>query len=200
MLLTQHLSKEFNQYRSSLQMDQALTQPLMDPFSTSILFQGHKLKSYHGRLGIVVAVIWSTALISGLGMAAKYNLLASFVSLGPNNEAIFGGVILNTWSKWICVMIYSAVSQVTRSLVDGTLTPFVTNVIRDPTVTYGNYVEAQILVTVQNVFLWLVDLFDILLYITMQLQFWIPAIFADVTVHIYLTHKNMKCKTRTLDA
>jgi hypothetical protein len=161
-----------------------------------LLLASPRFLSYSGRLGIAVAVGWSAILVAGLGAAAEFAALSSFTSLGPNEEASFGGIVIDNWAKWAALMGYSCLSQLAQSIVEGTLSPYVTNVLRDPTVPCSSYWEAQVIVAAEVVFLWMVALFDILLYITMQLQFWLPAIVADVAVNIYLTHWNFRGKAQ----
>ena len=151
-------------------------------------------RSYNAMTGLAVALAWSAALCVTLGVVCATGALASFTRLGPNSEASFGGVSIDTWDKWMALMLYSASSQLAQSVVGGTLDPLVTNEIRDPDSPFPSYGAAQITVGIQNMFLWMVGLFDILLYITMQLQFWVPAIIADLVVNAALVDANMRAK------
>ena len=151
-------------------------------------------RSYGALTGLAVASAWSAALCVALGILCATGALASFTRVGPNSEASFGGVSIDTWEKWMALMLYSATSQFAQSVVGGTLYPLVTNEIRDPASPFPSYGAAQITVGIQNLFLWMVGLFDILLYITMQLQFWVPAIIADLVVNAVLVDANMRAK------
>lgn len=157
----------------------------------------HIFRCYGAVAGLAVASAWAAALCVVLAIVCTTGVLASFTCLGPNSDASFGGVAIDDWGKWTALMLYSATSQLAQSVVAGTLDPLITNEIRDPRSPFPSYAAAQVIITVQNVFLWMVGLFDILLYITMQLQFWVPAIIADLVVNAILVDVSMKAK-RTL--
>lgn len=177
---------------SSSALQQKWTSPLMPSLRYSPNDStGHIFVAYNGPLGFVAAGAWTVTLTLVLFVFGWTGVLSSFMAIGPNDEAKFGGAPVNTWGRWTALMIYSALSQLVQSLVEGTITPFVTNVIKDPCIDFANYGMAQTVVGDQNAFLWMVGLFDILLYITMQMQFWVPAIIADLAVNAALVHRNM---------
>lgn len=152
--------------------------------------------AYNGPIGFLAASSWTVALSIALVVVARTGVLSSFTAIGPNADAKFGGAPVDTWGRWSALMGYSALSQLIQSLVEGTIEPFVTNVIKDPSVSFSDYGLAQTVVGMQNAFLWMVGLFDILLYITMQVQFWLPAICADLAVNAVLVHRNLLEKKR----
>jgi hypothetical protein len=171
--------------------------------------KGADLASCNGRLGVCVAAGWVVVLLSALvGAALSGAGPGAFVAVGPNDKAVFATVRVDSMAKWSALMAYSSLSQAAQSLVETTLQPFIINVIRDPNVDFSerrpsprNFkacaVVAQFVVGVYNLFLCIVSLFDILMYVTLRIQFYIPAIVADLLVNGYVTHQNMQQKRQS---
>ena len=90
-------------------------------------------------------------------------------------------------------MIYSFFSQVIYSFVNITLSPFLTNVIRDhkskttlpvPTVLF--------IVFSYKVYGWVHEILEVFLTLTLQLQYYLPALIADVIITMFSTWKYNK--------
>ena len=148
---------------------------------------------YNVRLGLICAASWSLALICGVVafMSSEHNV--KLFTFGPLDEASFAGLRVNTWTRWLCVMSFSVVSQVVESVVASTLNPFVTNVIKDhKTTDKGPVWRAHLIVQTRAVFRWLNEIGSVYILITMQLQFIVSMMFADMVVRYVTTTNFMK--------
>ena len=144
-------------------------------------------------LGSSVCVIWSSFLIGGI-VVFIFNDESDFLIWGPS-DVKFAGFIINNWLRWYLVMGYSIFSQISYSIVSSTLRPFISNVIRDyktPIEDKGSLIRAQYLVSVYTFYYWIASIFDVFLWITMQLQFILPAILIDLTITYRFTNNYMK--------
>tara|TARA_Y100000389_G_scaffold183785_1_gene201606 strand:- start:1451 stop:1741 length:291 start_codon:yes stop_codon:yes gene_type:complete len=86
-------------------------------------------------------------------------------------------------------------SQISYSIISSTLSPFISNVIRDyktPIEDKGSIIRAQYLVSVYTFYYWISSIFDVFLWITMQLQFILPAIIIDLIITYRFTNNYMK--------
>ena len=147
---------------------------------------------YNICLGISIAGSWSIFLISGIYFFYLENN-SKFFHFGPS-EVIFGGFKINTWNRWYFVMNYSVLSQISQTIVSSNVSPYISNVIRDyktPIKDKGSKINAQYIVLIYRLYYWLSSIFDIFLWITLQLQYIIPGIIIDLLLSIYFTNKYM---------
>ena len=92
-------------------------------------------------------------------------------------------------------MIYSILSQVSYSVISSTISPYISNVIRDhktPIEEKGTLIQAQSIVFVYTLYSWLTSILDVFLWITLQVQYIIPALLTDLILTIYFTNSYMK--------
>ena len=172
-----------------------MTEEMAEPFVYSIAtYDGYSsaylLRHYHIKPIIVCIYAWFIIIATS---AKSNNIIeGSFLHCGPG-EAYFITIPINTWSKWGCVMIYSFFSQVLYSFVNITLSPFLTNVIRDhkskttlpvPTVLF--------IVFSYKVYGWVHEILEVFLTLTLQLQYYLPALIADVIITMFSTWKYNK--------
>lgn len=157
---------------------------------------------YRIGLGVTFGATWSGLLLCGV----VYFVLESgdhgtdFARWGPSNNTVFGGIRVNTWPRWAFVMAYSTLSQVVYSVISGTLSPYIDNVIQDhktPREQKGSYVRAQLIVELYTFYHWISSIFDVFLWITLQVQYLAPAIIMDLVITAYFTHGYLK--TQPLD-
>ena len=144
---------------------------------------------YFIKTATLCASSWSILLISGIAYFTTDNK-TDFLHWGPS-DVKFGGLIIDTWSKWLFVMCYSIFSQVIYSIVSSNLSPYISNVIRDyktPKQDKGKYINCQIIVQIYSLYHWLSNIFDVFLWITLQLQYLVPAIITDLILTLYFTH------------
>ena len=149
---------------------------------------------YRLGVGTVCAVGWSCIVVVAVGglsaTESSSSSSSSLVVLGPSN-ASFAGVSVNTWGRWWAVMTYATGSQVAYSIVSSTLSPYLSNVVRDhktPRREKGNYLQTQLLLQAYTVYHWLSGIMDVYLWMTLQLQFIFPALAVDLALTAYFTH------------
>lgn len=141
---------------------------------------------YHITPVIILTSSWTFIIAFFLIFISNQN--SSFLTFGPSNDCIFFNFNINTWSKWSFVIIYSFFSQFINSIINSTLYPFITNVIRDHKTPWnGSVFYAQMIALTYKLYHWLNDICDLFLILTFQLQFWIPALIADIIVSLWTT-------------
>lgn len=146
---------------------------------------------YHIRTGAVAGGTWCAFLcVATVAFAIHDRDATEFLRVGPSHTT-FAGVRVDSWGRWALVMTYSLLSQVVDSVVEATLAPYITNVIRDhktPRVQKGTVWGAHGIVLVYTLYQWLSSVFDVFLWITMQLQYMVPAIVVDLCLTVYFTN------------
>lgn len=148
---------------------------------------------YKIKTGTIVAGGWSLCIIIGLSLI-KVDSESNFLCWGPS-DVQFAGFKVNTWMRWAIVMIYSILSQVSYSVISSTISPYISNVIRDhktPIEEKGTLIQAQSIVFVYTLYSWLTSILDVFLWITLQVQYIIPALLTDLLLTIYFTNTYMK--------
>ena len=87
-------------------------------------------------------------------------------------------------------MAYSFVSPFINSLVNSTLYPFMMNVIRDHKTPWEDSNRNAYLITlIYKLYYWFNDICDILIIFTLQFQFYLPSLFAEIIVGLSTTRK-----------
>jgi hypothetical protein len=80
---------------------------------------------------IMVGVIWVWMIVV-LCVFTEMGLLRSdFVRFGPSPTTMYVGIVLDTWSKWSAVAVFTAISSFMNDLAGESLEPFFLMVIRD---------------------------------------------------------------------
>ena len=159
------------------------------------------LSLYRVRLGIGVASSWTFLLVVCTVYFAASDSETRFLHWGPS-DVLFGGFVVNTWPRWGLVMLYSMGSQFAYSVSKATLSPYISNVIRDHKTRRdqkGSYCGAQGIVFVYTLFSWITGVYDVFVYVTMQLQFILPAMLADMLLTVYLTHPYLRADRAPAD-
>ena len=144
---------------------------------------------YFIKLSSFCAASWSIILIFGISYFSNEKT-TNFLHWGPSNTK-FAGLIINTWEKWYFVMFYSIFSQIVYSIVSSNLSPYISNVIRDyktPKHHKGKYLNCLLIVQIYSIYYWLSSIFDVFLWITLELQYLMPAIITDLILTLYFTH------------
>lgn len=148
---------------------------------------------YALRTGVACSLS-SCALVVACMVYFSYGEPDGLMHWGPSNAVRFAGIRIDSWGRWALVMAYSLGSQLAYTTVKNTLSPYVSNVIRDhktPRDQKGTYAGAQAVVLCYTLFNWLISVFDVFLWVTMQAQFLIPAVAADAVMSVYYTHGYM---------
>lgn len=141
------------------------------------------LRAYHARLGAAFAAVYVAVAV---GVVAGVDRDA-FFCIGPSN-ATFGSIALNTWPRWSAAVAYSATSQLADTLVSCTVGAYVTYVVKDhKCADKGGHCTAQTLVAVKTLFTHVAYGLDTALMLTMQAQFWAPAMLAELALGVFTT-------------
>lgn len=151
---------------------------------------------YRPKLGCGVALGWTAIVIVTTIVNACSEQDTMFLHFGPSPNTIFGGIRVDTWPKWGAVMTYATLSQTIDSIVGNTIRPYVRNVIRDhktPVDDKPQYTSGQLYVQIYTIYSWITSVFDVFLWVTLQIQYLIPAMAMDIVAtsyftHVYLTH------------
>lgn len=139
-------------------------------------------KKYSIKPIIIIITLW--IMMSGSTLIYFYRK-DSFFHFGPSKEKY-----MDTWSKWSLLMSYSFVSPFINSLVNSTLHPFMLNVIRDHKTPWEDLRRnAYIITLVYKIYYWFNDICDILIIFTLQFQFYLPSLMAEIIVGIATTRK-----------
>lgn len=87
-------------------------------------------------------------------------------------------------------MTYATCSQAVYSTVSATLSPYISNVIRDhktPRDQKGSAASVHMYLQIYTLFGWIGTVFDVFLYVTLQVQFILPAFLVDAAATAYFT-------------
>jgi len=142
----------------------------------------------------IVGCAWVLAIVVMIGFLSSED--ANFFRLGPGATS-FLQFRIDTWFKWGLVMSYSFFSQLVNSLMSSTISSFITNVIRDHKSPWeGPVIYGQLIALVYKLYYWINDICDVFLVLTLQLQYWIPALIADLIVSVWTTHSYLRDKPR----
>ena len=86
-------------------------------------------------------------------------------------------------------------SQLMKSYVSSTLGALMSNVLRDHKTPYaGSWWVTQMVVIVYQLFWWTVGVLDIFLWMTVQLQFFLPAVVTELLVGVFTTDRYLSRK------
>lgn len=152
-------------------------------------------KNYYIKFTIIIIIVWLGCFISiFIYLCYEYN--SNFFHLGPGNNILFLNFTVDNWLKWSFIMSYSFFSQFISSFVSSSLSPFITNVIRDHKCEWNESIlNAQLIILIYKLYSWFHDICEIFLVLTLQLQFYLPALIADlivsfITTRNYIINKN----------
>jgi len=119
------------------------------------------------------------------------------LKFGPDDNIYFITFPINNWTRWTFVMIYSFFSQFIYTILSSTLSPYIKNVIQDHKTPFNekkHYWESQFILQIYTIYGWLSHIFDIFLYLTLQIQYLIPSFIADISMTFYFNHFYLKNK------
>ena len=149
---------------------------------------------YSVRSAITISSIWMIGLGSIIGVFGGHS---DFFKFGPSNQTKFISFKVDNWGKWSLIILYSFLSQFIHSYINSTLYPFMTNVIRDYKSEWrDSHFKAQIITLIYKLYYWFHDICEVFLVLTLQLQFYIPALIADVLAGMITTRKFIKHKIK----
>ena len=149
-------------------------------------------KKYYIKPVLALAVIWTFFLFF---IFSWFNADSQIYNVGPSESNFLK---INTWGKWSLVISYSFFSQIINSLVNATLYPFMTNVIKDHKTPWeGAYGHVYFIVIVYKLYYWVHGICEIFLVLTLEFQYYLPALIADVAVGILMTRSYLADKLST---
>ena len=147
-------------------------------------------------MGVGVSIGTSAAVVACVMMALTTDAKSNFFHWGPDANVTFIGFEIRNWTRWWALMSYSLISQVAQSLVHSTLSPWMSNVVRDhkTPIPTGSYYTIQSVAVIYNVFGWVVSILDTFVWITCQLQYLLPALISDACITVLTTHRYIRAK------
>ena len=150
-------------------------------------------RRYSLRSSLILSLSWMIFIV--IVLSINTNKKSTFLIFGPSNKTNFIDLKIDNWGKWLLVMIYSFLSQFVNSYINATLYPFMVNVIRDYKSDWTDTMcKAQIITLIYKLYYWFHELCEIFLILTLQLQYYIPALIADLTVGFFTTKKYINDK------
>lgn len=119
-----------------------------------------------------------------------------FVIWGPSDRIRFAGYTIDTWERWAYVMIFSIVSQVSISISENTLSPYITNVVRDhKTQQLTNpLLRGHLVVQLKTSYDWILGILNTSLWVTLQVQFLLVGLLTDLAVSAVMTQRFLNAK------
>jgi hypothetical protein len=154
---------------------------------------------YRPNLGCCIAFTWTVLVFVTTIVCAYTEQDEMFLHFGPSPKTVFGGIRVDTWSKWGAVMTYATLSQIIESIVGNTIRPYIRNVIRDHKTPFDEkprYSIGQLYVQIYTIYSWITSVFDVFLWVTLQIQYLVPAMLMDVVATLFFTHGYLTHATR----
>lgn len=155
-----------------------------------------------------ILLVWSVLLVCMIyfGVTNKQSE-TTFLRLGPGDKnakentkeksSRFLGIEIDSWTKVIIIMIYAFTSQIIRTYSYTIIKPWITNTIHDGKTHSLDVSFAQVFFinNAYTIFNWLNRIVGIFLYFTLELQFILPEIIANLIVNNITTYYYLKTKT-----
>ena len=146
-------------------------------------------KRYSLAPSLLLSVGWITILLIIISLNSVKPCL--FLQFGPSNKTELINLKIDSWEKWFLTMMYSFFSQFIYSFINSTLNPFMINVIRDHKTEWRDTMfKAQVITFISKTYGWFNEISKLFLIMTFQLQYYVPALFADILIG-GLTTKNL---------
>ena len=118
-----------------------------------------------------------------------------FLSFGPNPQTVLFGFKLDTWTKWVCVALYTFVSTCIADFTSDSVGPWITNTIQDHKNMYLPYTKWTCVCIVQTFSMYAIIMGTIHLFVALsQIDFMLMRMFADLLVNYYTTKRFMQFK------
>ncbi len=113
-----------------------------------------------------------------------------FLQFGPNDHTKLFGVVLDSWTKWWAVAIYTLVSCGVNAFAGDSLVPFITNTIQDHKTVYIPYSKFTCLVIIQIFTFYSVVMSIVGLFVALtQIDFTMVRLVSDLVVnHLTTTY------------
>ena len=139
------------------------------------------------RILTVFIALWSIlccVVFVGIMLADE----SPFLNFGPSTQTKLFGVLLDSWSKWWLVAIYTFVSTAIAAFASDSVVPWITNTIQDHKTKYIPYHKVTCLLIIQTFTFYGVTQSVIGLFVALtQVDFMLIRLFADVIVNHFTT-------------
>ena len=155
-------------------------------------------KRYSVLSSLIISCSW--IIVITLILSVYTSKKTNFLMFGPSNKTIFIDLKIDTWEKWFLTMVYSFLSQCVHSYINSTLYPFMVNVIRDYKSEWNDTMfKAQMITLIYKLYYWFHEICEIFLVLTLQLQYYLPSLLADIIVGALTTRRYIKDKTNDFE-
>ena len=145
-------------------------------------------KRYSLAPSLLLSVGWIIILLIIISLNSVKPCL--FLQFGPSNKTELINLKIDSWEKWFLTMMYSFFSQFIYSFINSTLNPFMINVIRDHKTEWRDTMfKAQVITFISKTYGWFNEISKLFLIMTFQLQYYVPALFADILIGGLTTKK-----------
>ena len=121
---------------------------------------------------------------------------ADFMHFGPGENVKVMGMVLDTWSKWSCIAIFTFVSTSINAFVGDAIMPWIQNTIQDHKTRYIPYSKITCIIITQTwtIYCCVMGVFALFVMLS-QFDFMLVRISADLMVNIYTSYAFLRNKT-----
>lgn len=107
-----------------------------------------------------------------------------FLQFGPNTHTKLFGVVLDSWSKWWAVTLYTFISTCVAAFASDSIVPFITNTIQDHKTIYIPYSKMTCLIVIQVFTCYSVVISIVGLFVALtQIDFTVVRLISDMIVN-----------------
>lgn len=123
---------------------------------------------------------------------------SDFFKFGPNSSVKFFQTTIDTWGKWLCVVIYTIINQIIQTYGLETITPWMLNEVQNKRVhtLQESPARTQIVIQIWYIYMWSGRIFGIQIMLT-QIDFLFVVLLSDLiatfaTTQLYIRQKHRK--------
>jgi len=147
------------------------------------------------RLTIIVLIAWMSFSLILLKVMTDENGSVAFMHIGPSKSLKLMDLTVDTWSKWLCVSLFTFFNTAISEFINTSLVPFFQNTIEDHKNTYLPYSKSTCWIIAQTfcVYCHIMSVFGIFLIFS-QVDFLMVRACADLFVNGYTTTNFLKTK------
>jgi hypothetical protein len=117
------------------------------------------------------------------------------VQWGPNKSLFFLDIIIDTWQKWIALILFIMITQTLKVLADEIISPFIMNTIMDhkEKELHFSYSESQFICQSYYIFSGIAKVIHVSIAMS-QVDCILVVLLTDVVISTYTTHIFLKNK------
>ena len=121
----------------------------------------------------------------------------NFVTLGPSEDILVAGFVIDTWLRWSFVMTFAILSQISVCISVNTLDPYITNVVRDHKATrIVSDMQTHGIVMMKTSYDWILGILNTNLWVTFQVQLLVMGLLTDLIVTSIMTNRFLREKKK----